>query len=231
MNTKETPVLAILLVLMTLEAAAFGQNSGDYAVQRWVTDAGDEQFRQDVLAEIEINFGTPTKTLLDGATSPNSGTIGWAKLMSSAQPAVHDRTTVAVRHDLPAWFIAIAVVHEYNHIQNIPAIPPGQTSATPYDKDPSTDPSIDECADCNHRDMRVNDLVELIRRACKEPHPSHDEWCRLWKKTKASAQGSHDACESSNCSQSNGPSGESLLDKIDQARAAAGVTCPGYSCS
>lgn len=226
----------LLLVAMPTVRGARAQSSGggDYSILGARVGQASAATRAAILNEIGIQYGTAAEADFAAKTDPATGSIGLGTYgHATTMAGVHDRNIIAVNEDLEPWEAAIAAMHEYSHIQNLLAYSWPRTPDS-TNQDPTTNPKYpdgtdNDCAACNHLAMQVDSLIDIIERACDDPHPNQSKWCQFYKGARERAEALFNACQESDCS--TGKSDGTFDEYVTNRRSQQGSTCPGFSCS
>lgn len=172
---------------------------GDYQILHyWVSENGLSYTAEELLNFLKANFSEEDFNELE--TALLAGDVNLGELKGGGPVATHDKTTIAIKSsEWPLWICALALWHEWEHIENI------DPNAGKHAKDPLTD---GPCSNCEHLSMLILQLKRIAHLDCEGILLGEDV-CGFWEKAYQGATEINSLCryEGAGC----GYSGQSVF--------------------
>jgi hypothetical protein len=152
-----------------------------------LTDLPVDQ-RNAILA-IVAQMNLAKKTAIETAIHPQTGTVC---LVGTINPiAVSDGGTIALNVNLPNWYNAIQLLHEWEHVLI-------SSAGGPDGNDPNND---GPCGSCAEGSMGADDLQTMAEYICGEGIKEEDvkEGCATWSKDYVRVNGLLNDCYENDC--------------------------------
>ncbi len=180
-------------LFLALAASALAVSPGVHAASSNPIGDGDDAIVWIMVDETQLQYSATELLDFLEAHFPNEDIAGLRSAVEddkdvkitevtggTANPSIHDKTTIAVNSDkFPLWVCALGVLHEWWHIGHIPA------EKGPYEQDPETD-ADNPCGSCNHLAGLLDQMKHISYLSC-EGVVTSAEACSIWKQARDAA--------------------------------------------